>query len=297
MATAVRSALAQTCPAVDVVVVNDGSTDDFDAAIAPFADRIRVITQANQGLAGARNTGIDATDTEFVALLDADDAWHPEKIEKQLALLARHPEHALVYTARRAMDEGGTPIAGHHGWASLRPVQGRALGPLIAGNTIQPSSAVIRRSALGAERFSKETYGCEDWDLWLRLAHTGTFGYLDEPLTDYRIHGSNMSSQKERMSRGFLAAMERALERERDRSPASIVSAIRRHRDGLRCVVGQLAFERNDYAEARRCFVGGWRALNAAGVVRLGLTLLPAPLRQQVRAAAHTIRRPTTPAP
>src|SRR4051812_32621020 len=86
---AITSALEQTYQPIEIVVVDDGSTDDFDGAIAQFAGRIQLVRQSNTGLAHARNAGIEASDSEFIAFLDADDRWHPDKIERQVDFLNR----------------------------------------------------------------------------------------------------------------------------------------------------------------------------------------------------------------
>ena len=89
---AIDSALGQTHPPLEVIVVDDGSTDDTPRVLAAYADRIRVIRQANQGAGAARNAGIAAARGEYVAFLDSDDLWHPRKLELQLARFASDPE-------------------------------------------------------------------------------------------------------------------------------------------------------------------------------------------------------------
>ena len=98
VAEAVASALAQTYPHREVIVVDDGSTDDTREVLAPYSDRIRYIFQSNQGLSAARNTGIRAAQGEFIALLDSDDVWHPRKLEVQMHFLHDLPEVGLLGT-------------------------------------------------------------------------------------------------------------------------------------------------------------------------------------------------------
>src|SRR5687768_199170 len=95
---AVEGVLAQTRQAEEVIVVDDGSTDDTAERLQQFGERIRVVRQANGGVATARNAGLRASSGDLVAFLDADDAWHPQKLERQIALLQQHPEFGLLAT-------------------------------------------------------------------------------------------------------------------------------------------------------------------------------------------------------
>ena len=106
VAETIESALAQSYPAVEVVVVNDGSTDATAAAIEPYLDRIRYVEQDNRGLAGARNTGIRAASGEFLALLDADDLWLPDRLDRCIAHFAAHPHLGMVTTDAYLIEHG-----------------------------------------------------------------------------------------------------------------------------------------------------------------------------------------------
>src|SRR5262245_37852496 len=95
---AVESVLRQTQPATEIIVVDDGSTDDTQERLAAYRDRIRCVRQSNARVAAARNTGLALASGEIVAFLDADDAWHPHKLERQLAVLREHPQIGLLAT-------------------------------------------------------------------------------------------------------------------------------------------------------------------------------------------------------
>jgi glycosyltransferase involved in cell wall biosynthesis len=176
----------------ELVVVDDGSTDRTREVAAEHArdGRVRYLAQSREERSAARNRGIAASSAPLVAFLDADDRWLPEKLARQVAALARDGAAGLCYTAARFIDREGRPLAIRK---PPRAVSGRIFPRLMRGNLIIVSSVVVRRACLEAvgpfERLA--TYGCEDWDLWLRLARRYPVLAVDEELTLYRRHGAN----------------------------------------------------------------------------------------------------------
>ena len=278
VAEAIESALTQTYPAVDVVVVNDGSTDGFNEAVRPYRHRIRIVEQENRGLAGARNAGIDATTTPFIAFLDADDRWHRDKIARQVAYLESHPETSLVFCDRSWIDTGGSPIEAP---AYRRPVV-PSLRALLDGNFIQPSTVLLRRDVLGPDRFAAGMQGTEDWDLWLRLAERCEFAYIEEPLVEYRVHQLNMSAGGEGMMRGFVTVLTRAIARG---LPHDLHSVAERYRRGFLEALAHCACDRDDWTEARRLFEESGFQWSPRAAPRYVLTLLPSRVREVARGA------------
>jgi glycosyltransferase involved in cell wall biosynthesis len=223
LAGALQSALDQTFLDLEVLVVDDGSTDDTPAVITPFlADvRIRYFRQANQGPAAARNFGIEQARGSLVAFLDADDRWLPSKLAKQVPLFAAQPELGLVYCRRRCIDADGWPLE------HRQPVmhRGLVLAQLFRDNFVCFSSAVFRREALLAVGgFDQAVEHSEDYDLLLRVTRRYPVDYVDEPLVVYRTGHGNLSSQSEKRFRAVCGIMQRFLDDGgRDLLPAGLV--------------------------------------------------------------------------
>ena len=207
LAEAIESALAQTHPAIETIVVDDGSLDDTPAILERYAGRVRVLHQQNRGPSAARNAALAVAYGEYVAFLDADDRFRPEKIARQVAILDTRPDIGLVYGGWRFIDEEGRSLPGEG-----RPRgEGDMLPALLLGNPIHPLAAVVRR-ALVAEvgGFEESLRGCEEWDLFLRLSRRGMrWASLDAPLAEYRLHPAQSHGQ----TRMMLASAVRVLER------------------------------------------------------------------------------------
>lgn len=193
---AVESALAQTYPAVEVIVVDDGSTDDTRERLTSYGDRIRYIFQTNQGLSAARNTGIREARGRFVALLDSDDQFHPRKLEIQMALLTQRPELGLVGTETFS-DE---PLR----WPDIPSrCDGHEVVTLeraVLHAPFAPSSAVVRAECFAAVGvFDTALRSVEDRDMWIRIATRYPVAKIPLPLTWYRVTPGSMSRNPERM--------------------------------------------------------------------------------------------------
>ncbi|HEX3151784.1 MAG TPA: glycosyltransferase [Gemmataceae bacterium] len=187
---AVDSVLAQSVSDVEVLVVDDGSTDGTPDVLSGYGSKVRGFRQENTGVAVARNRGLAEARGRYVAFLDADDTWEPQKLERQLAALAGSSCRAS-YTAYTAVT------------AALAPVEVRRFPPrgpvrerlLCAGNVIGTPSTVLAERDLFAEvgGFDPALSQCADWDMWVRLSSRTDFLYVDEPLVRYRVHDGNMS--------------------------------------------------------------------------------------------------------
>ena len=207
---ALASVAAQTRPADEVIVVDDGSGDDTAARIGAEFPAVTVISQENRGVSAARNRGVAAATGEWVAFLDSDDEWAPEKLERQAAALAGEPEAVLCHTDEVWIRNGRrvNPRRRHKkhgGWIF------RHCLPLCA---ISPSAAMIRRDVL--ERlggFDETLPACEDYDLWLRLCAGHPVLLVDEPLViKYGGHPDQLSQTVPALDRYRIRALVKILE-------------------------------------------------------------------------------------
>lgn len=192
VAKTIDSVLDQTYPSIEIIAVDDGSTDDSVRVLAGYGSKITVISQTNQGVAAARNAGIRAAAGEFVAFLDQDDWWLPEKVARQVDLLRSDERIGLVHTEVIYYDEAIQAELGPEN-PNVRPdlMTGDCYESLLLCNMINNSSVMVRRAALdrvGGVDGSICGNTVQDYDLWLRIAKDYHLGYIPERLTVFRLH-------------------------------------------------------------------------------------------------------------
>lgn len=207
---AVNSILKQTYPVSQIIVVDDGSKDRTrDIVETDYAEQVTLLCQQNGGPAKARNAGLRMATGEFIAFLDADDWWEPEKLTTQIRELQKHPEAVGNYTGLRVMSDEGVHLI------DLKPVDHTTLWPTLrwCNPGIPPSSVLLRRSALDKlERgFDERQMGSEDWNLWFRLIAMGSFCVCQEPLTDYRSSAGGLSGDAHHMYNDFMKMLDDVL--------------------------------------------------------------------------------------
>jgi glycosyltransferase involved in cell wall biosynthesis len=210
LAEAVQSALEQTLQPTEVIVVDDGSTDRSPSIARGFAERIRYVRQTNVGVAAARNRGALLAEGEFVAFLDSDDAWLPEKVVRQVALCESDPGLGLVHCGVEEVDEKGRRVGfrlnGREGWIARDMLFFRST--VLGGG----SGALIPRRVLSeVGGFDERLSTSADWDLYHRIASRYRVGFVREPLLRYRRHPSNMHANVRAMERDMLLAYSKAL--------------------------------------------------------------------------------------
>ena len=194
-----ESVLAQTYGGFEVIVLDDGSTDDTAGIVKSFSDtRIKYFYQENAGLAETRNKAIALSSGEYIAFLDHDDLWLPEKLEKQMDFLEKNTGTGLLFSDFYLLKDGRREKTTYFG--NCAPKRGHIFENLLFDEAtfICISTTVMRRDIFDKiGYFKKEFKSGEECDLFLRVAKDYELDYIDEPLAAYRLHPGNFSNRKE----------------------------------------------------------------------------------------------------
>lgn len=287
IAATLDSVLAQTFADYEVVVVNDASTDGGPALVESYMardSRVRMVTQENRGLAGARNSGIRASRGRYIALVDADDLWLPEKLALHFRHLESRPEVGLSFAPSLFIDERGAPL----GLAQTPKLTGIDAAHVFCRNPVgNGSAAVLRRAALDDVAFTidapegrrvcwfDETFRqSEDIELWTRMAATTAWRIegIEQPLTLYRVNDTGLSANVEKQ----LATWRRFRDKLAGIAPALVASA------GRRSEAYQLRYL------ARRAAMSGQGGLSLK-LVMGALTSYPTMLREEPKRSVLTL--------
>jgi glycosyltransferase involved in cell wall biosynthesis len=199
--TTVETVLHQSLRDIEVIIVDDGSTDDLGSVVQPFLardPRVRLVRQTNRGLAGARNRGIEEARAEFVAPIDADDVWHPQFLEQCVTALESEPPAPFAYAYVFRMDEDGRllPFLGHR-----TPPRHDVVGLITLNSVSCGSAAVFRRGAVLAAggydeaMAARQLHGAEDWKLIVTLASKAMPVLIPRHLVGYRLDARSMSQR------------------------------------------------------------------------------------------------------
>jgi glycosyltransferase involved in cell wall biosynthesis len=326
---AVDSVLAQTYSNIEIIIVDDGSTDDTRSVIAKYDSRVRYAHQNNGGVPAARNHGFSLARGEFIALLDSDDAWHPNKLELQIAFMRKHPEVGMVWTDMTAIRDDGSRVADtylrkfYNAYQRVRIEEimqpagkvrelgiavephlaekmtwiGNIFSPLIRGTLVHTPTTMLRRDRVrgtGGYDESLRPTG-EDFDFHLRTAVQGPVGFLDIPTIDYRIGNEDQLTAPSfglAMSRIYMKTVEKWIRQERRRITLSEAE--------IRAI---LAYA-NRWTGAQELMNGSrpaarkhlWRSLarepaDPRTAALFVISLLPSQVATGIRALRHKIRR------
>lgn len=205
----IQSILSQTYEFVEIILINDGSTDgslpllrDYEAR---FPDKILIIDQPNQGQIVARNNGIKMAKGRYIAFLDSDDVWVKNKLERQLPLFESGV--GLVFSGTEVIDEAGNTIRVEYADNDL---SGNIFPQLLVQNRMTGGTVVVTAEALtNVGVFCTDFKAAENWDLWLRICKIYSSRVVPDPLIKYRIHSSNMSGDGQLMLSAKLQIIEK----------------------------------------------------------------------------------------
>jgi glycosyltransferase involved in cell wall biosynthesis len=197
----VQSIRAQTYRDFEIIALDDGSTDGSREWLSAQPDLKIVFNEKNLGTYGTLNKGLELATGEFIAVLNDDDVWMPEKLERQVALLDSHPEVGLVHTEGEFIDGEGVVFEGKPlGFSFPRFETGDILLDLVYENKIIASAAVFRKSLIDQiGPYNENYFGSGDWELWFRIAEQAKVGCVNQNLTQYRVHGANASHKLEKI--------------------------------------------------------------------------------------------------
>jgi glycosyltransferase involved in cell wall biosynthesis len=270
----IESVLAQSCRDWELIAVDDGSTDDTPSILARWGDpRLRIVRQENRGAASARRRGLEDARGAYLAFLDHDDRWDPEKLRLQTEYLDAHPECGLVYGPVVGTDDTGRNL----GAVSLPDPEGDVFDHLLAhGNFLFTMSNPMMRTELvrhvgGPDQ---EAGLSDDWDLFLRLARVTRFGRIDRPLVRYNFGATGQQTcdflavlaSEEGMGRRWRLPEAGLTPRQR----RLLLRGIRQRLGPAGYVAGCAALRARDLRRARGCYAAALR-LHPAGALRLAV--------------------------
>ena len=259
VARAIESVQRQTRPPDEIILIDDGSTDDTEAVLRRFGDSIRVLHTARVGVSKARNTGWRAASAELIALLDADDCWLPTKLTRQLEEMAEHPDAIAVGCGNRIRDASGRELLTrfYPNPSADRGERLRQIATRRAWVGSSNSGVLVRRAVLEqVGGFDESLSAAEDWDLWLRLAALGPIRNVHDVLSEIHFHRTGTFRGSPVMEQSQWKVLEKACAA----WPQELDEATRRQARALilRDAAGECLHNRDRSGAARRLAASLW---------------------------------------
>ena len=276
---ALKSVFDQTFFDYEIVICDDGSTDDTQSVLAKYGDKLRIVRQPNRGLPAARNAAVTASRGELLALIDHDDEWLPQKLELAVAAMRSDPGAALLYSDKIVVNEASEEFR----LSEVRPDTAHAptMDEMLTRIwPITPSTVVMRREAFDrAGGFCEQLISAEDIHFWLLMREQGHFIYIPEKLVRF-TYGQLFPKVLNR-DIGPTAIVDLIRARYGTRADGLVKNFIR-HRVRMIANAGVVEMSKGNMEGARRCFVRALKydPLYIKSYTRIARTFLPAPIRR-----------------
>jgi glycosyltransferase involved in cell wall biosynthesis len=292
-----HSALDQTYDDSEIIVIDDGSTDDTRERVRRYGEEVRYYYQSNKGVSAARNTGLSVATGELIAYLDADDIWYPHKLSSQVSFLDDNQHCGFVHSEVDIIDENDEIIHRKMNQTTGRSVpRGYCTLQLLKRNHIHDSTVLVRRKYVDrVGHFDERLKAVEDYLQWILISMEGAaVGYMDEPVAMYRVTKGSLSSSRRRMLENFLKLFEILLE-EKSLGQRCGLDAVKIVLDRLITVRSELAYlyrTEGQTDDAMRLLLGliRDRPLQAGLYVELLKTRIPLTLMTKIRIARQALR-------
>lgn len=252
---AIESVLAQTYKDFEIIVVDDGSTDDTKKVLEPYMNRIVYIHQKNQKQAAARNTGIHRATGQYIAFLDSDDLWLPKKLEVQVDYMEAHPEIGMAHTGFLLQEESPSGTILKEWPYTKQWPSGNIFLELFLEPMVNTSTVLARRECFDAAGlFDPQLNWAEDYHMWWRIARNFPIGYIDKPLEIKRVHNTNLTKDRFEAKLGTVRALEKLINENPDIVNELGTCLIRRGRFNRYFALAYEMFDRGYNREARPYF-------------------------------------------
>jgi glycosyltransferase involved in cell wall biosynthesis len=290
---ALQSILDQSFKDYEIIVVDDGSTDQTKQVVARYGDKIKYILQENSGPAAAKNNGIRNSSGKYIAFLDADDMWLPTKLEKQVKMFRQHPELAMVFTENVCFNEGGiykTSLVKRSRLMNGDVAKNIFLYSGVATPTVMVRKEIFDRVGL----FEEKLYMAEDDNMWVRIAAKFKVALIDEPLVRVRTHPQRATTDKKKLFE-MVQTNIHLLSQRSEGVKERLENVIPLKLSQVQFSLGYHYFENCDFKGARKAFAKGISCYrwNWRNYLYLLLSFLPKKTIQRIKQLKNKVLLPT----